>query len=183
MSELPLLNRAALFAAEKHKHQTRDGEAALPYVAHCFEVASNLRIIGGELNEDILCAAILHDTIEDTEATYEEVAAQFGERVADIVASVTRDEPSEEETEGLSKEEIWELRNYMFAQELVTMPLNGRKIKLADRLSNVREGARTRPGPKHERYVRQTQMILTIIPRETNAALWDAIAREIDLID
>ncbi|MEZ5162552.1 MAG: hypothetical protein R2688_02160 [Fimbriimonadaceae bacterium] len=71
----------------------------------------------------------------------------------------------------------------MFAQELAVMPLDGRKIKLADRLCNIRESARTRPGPKHERYVRQTQMILTIIPRETNEALWDAIAREIDLID
>lgn len=183
MSNLPLLNRAVLFAADKHRDQVRDGEVPLPYIAHCIEVVSNLRAIGGELDQEILCAGFLHDTLEDTETTKQEIIEQFGQRVAEIVASVTREEPSEQEKQGLSNEEIWELRNYMFAQELAEMPIEGRKIKLADRLSNVRESARTRPGPKHERYLRQTKMILSIIPRETNEALWDAIAREINLID
>ncbi|MBF9060307.1 HD domain-containing protein [Rhodobacterales bacterium HKCCSP123] len=81
--------RAAKLAEERHRGQVRKGPEALPYVTHCEEVARLVETHGGD--EDAIAAAWLHDIVEDTDTTLEEVEALFGRSVADIVAEVTDD--------------------------------------------------------------------------------------------
>ena len=63
--------RAALFAAEKHKKQRRKDAEASPYINHPIALANVLATEGGVIDADVLCAALLHDTVEDTETTVE----------------------------------------------------------------------------------------------------------------
>lgn len=85
------LLQAAHFAARKHSGQTRKNAAATPYINHPIEVAEHLARVGGITDEDILAAALLHDTIEDTETTKDEIEHIFGNRIASIVADCTDD--------------------------------------------------------------------------------------------
>ncbi len=82
---------ATKFAAEKHSTQRRKNKDATPYINHSIEVAEHLASVGGIQDEDILIAALLHDTIEDTDTSFEEIAGLFGERVASIVSECTDD--------------------------------------------------------------------------------------------
>lgn len=88
MSTLLVL-KAADFAARAHRKQRRKDEEATPYVNHVIEVAYLLAQAGCE--PEVVAAGLLHDTIEDTGVTYEELAGEFGSRIADLVASVTDD--------------------------------------------------------------------------------------------
>lgn len=85
------LLRAIEFAAEKHKQQKRKGKNQTPYINHPIQVAHLLAEFGQEENSALLMAAILHDTIEDTATTQDELAATFGQQVAQIVLEVTDD--------------------------------------------------------------------------------------------
>ncbi len=82
------LEEAMHFAKEKHRHILRKDDKTL-YWVHLEEVVNNLRSIGIDY-EYILCAGWLHDTIEDTDTDYDDLAKQFGPQVADIVANVTK---------------------------------------------------------------------------------------------
>ncbi len=175
----PKVQAAIEFAASKHSGTDRAGEDPLPYIVHPLEVLSFARLVGGVTDEDLLAAAALHDTIEDTETTREEIAVLFGERVAGFVQALTRYEPSEEERAGKSKDEIWEMRSELLLNEIAEMPHEVLPLKLADRLSNVRESKVTKSKPKVARYIRQTKRILEIVPREVNPPLWDAIREEL----
>lgn len=81
--------QATSLAARAHRGQMRkDGHT--PYVAHCFRVAMIIRDIFGFDDEATLCAALLHDTIEDTTVDYDEINEHFGTDVADLVAAMTK---------------------------------------------------------------------------------------------
>ena len=82
---------AASFAAKKHTDQKRKGERGEPYINHPLEVANLLANVGGVNDIGILMAAILHDTIEDTDATADELRELFGERVTGLVLEITDD--------------------------------------------------------------------------------------------
>jgi guanosine-3',5'-bis(diphosphate) 3'-pyrophosphohydrolase len=84
-----LLLKAIAFAAEKHRHQRRKDPEASPYINHPIDLANVLVQEGRVLDTTVLIAAILHDTLEDTETTPEELAAAFGGEVRDIVIEVT----------------------------------------------------------------------------------------------
>lgn len=174
MSEMTKLAKALDFCVQAHRGQFRDGEAAVPYACHPVEVMLTLRHKAGVMDEEHLCAALLHDTVEDTEVTLLDIRKEFGERVAEIVGEVTRDEP--ERPEGMDKHEHWMMKTGLFLEEIRGMSWEARMIKLSDRLSNIRESEMTRSGYKLERYRMQTVWILQEIPRETHPALWDAIA-------
>ena len=88
-----LVLRAARFAAWKHRDQRRKGRRALPYVNHPIDLANVLWFEGSVRDPKTLAAALLHDTIEDTQTTVQELQGEFGEEVASIVLEVT-DEPS-----------------------------------------------------------------------------------------
>jgi guanosine-3',5'-bis(diphosphate) 3'-pyrophosphohydrolase len=85
------LLKAAHFAAQKHSRQRRKNVDASPYINHPIEVAEHLSRVGCIDDEEILIAALLHDTIEDTKTTQEEIIAEFGDRVASLVLECTDD--------------------------------------------------------------------------------------------
>lgn len=171
----PQVERAIELATRWHRGQERDGENPLPYITHPLEVLGFLRHIGKVTDEELLCVAVLHDLFEETEIEEGEIEKIFGGRVFGLVKKLTRREPSENETAGLSKSEIWQLRSEMLLEEIGKMSADAQTVKLADRLSNVREAFNTKSGEKLDRYVKQTRTILKIVPRKVNVGLWDAI--------
>ncbi len=126
MNDITLLLKALHFAAEKHRHQRRKGAEASPYINHPIAVAHTLSEVGGVTDLSILAAAVLHDTVEDTETTQEELAQQFGEDTASIVAEVTDDK-------SLPKAER-KRRQIAHAPQLSNA---AKLVKLADKLCNV----------------------------------------------
>jgi len=84
-SELARLLEAIDFAAEKHRNQRRKDHEASPYINHPLGLAALLAKVGGVNDVEVLQAAVLHDTIEDTNTTYEELQVRFGKRVAGSV--------------------------------------------------------------------------------------------------
>lgn len=82
---------AVMFAAERHRNQRRKDADASPYINHPIALAHLLSTTGGIDDLDVLRAAILHDTVEDTETTEAEIRARFGDAVADMVMEVTDD--------------------------------------------------------------------------------------------
>jgi guanosine-3',5'-bis(diphosphate) 3'-pyrophosphohydrolase len=173
------LDLAIEVAARAHRGQRRDGDHPLPYFTHPIEVLVNLRHVGGVSDPRALVAAVLHDTLEETDLTADEIEAQFGSQVRALVVELTRKEPSDDERAGLTKSEIWSLRSEMLLSEIQRMSPAAQTVKLADRLSNVREGKRTKRNGKLERYLAQTRRILEIVSRDVNPGLWDAIQAEL----
>src|SRR5690606_19505770 len=93
---LPGLLTALHFAAEKHRLQRRKDPDASPYINHLIEVASLLSNTGGVSDLDLLQAAVLHDVLEDTDTTADELEARFGKRVRLLVEEVTDDQSLQE---------------------------------------------------------------------------------------
>lgn len=123
-----MIKQAAEFAELAHKGAFRKG-TAIPYITHPLETAVIVSTLTSD--PDLIAAALLHDTLEDTETTYEDLESRFGTRVADLVA---------EESEDKSKS--WKERK---SQTIAHLEHAGREIKiltLADKLSNIRSMAR-----------------------------------------
>lgn len=170
-----MLHRALKYAYRHHKKQDRDGEAALPYLTHVADVVNKLRYLGGETDAEVLAAAFLHDVLEETEATVEDLRERFGDRVTGLVLELTREEPTSEVAEVLPPDELYELRSQLLLDGVSRMSPEAHRVKLADRLSNL-EGARaTRPEAKLRQYEAQTRRMLEIIPREACPELWDRV--------
>src|SRR3954462_13528998 len=89
--ELALLLKALAFAAHKHRDQRRKDAEASPYINHPIALADVLVNEGGVTDHEVLCAALLHDTVDDTATTHEELLDAFGSRIAPIVAQGTGD--------------------------------------------------------------------------------------------
>jgi guanosine-3',5'-bis(diphosphate) 3'-pyrophosphohydrolase len=126
MNNLDTLLQAAKFAANKHDGQRRKGADAEPYIVHPLDVAFLLTNIGKVDDFDILIAAILHDTVEDTNTTKEEIVELFGENVASIVAEVTDDK-------SLKKEE----RKQEQVKHAPHMSVSAKQLKMCDKISNI----------------------------------------------
>ena len=122
------LLRALAFAARKHKDQRRKDAEASPYINHPIAVASVLATEAGITDAITLLAAVLHDTVEDTETTPEELEREFGPDIAGVVAEVTDDK-------SLPKEVRKELQIVHAAEA------SGRAkaVKIADKTCNVRD--------------------------------------------
>lgn len=172
------IEAAIEFSLRAHAAQHREGVYPLPYVTHPIEVLLNLRYTGGVTDTAMLQAAVLHDTVETGRCSLEQIAKQFGHQVAGLVAELTRSEPDETQTSGLSKPEIWELRSTMLLSDIRRMSAEAQTIKLADRLSNVQDAVRLKSPKKLKRYLGQTRQILEIVPKAVNPGLWDAIYAE-----
>ena len=124
------LLRALGFAARKHAGQTRKNAGKTPYLNHVIDVTAVLAIDGGVSDETLLVAAVLHDTVEDTETTLEELAGEFGAEVARLVGEMTDDK-------SLLKPERKRL-------QVVLAPsasAGAKQIKIADKICNVRDVA------------------------------------------
>ena len=125
------LDRAIIFATNAHSGQTRKRENT-PYILHPLEVAA----IAADLtnDEDVIIAALLHDTVEDTDVTLEEITEVFGSRVAELVGS-----ESENKREELPPEVTWQLRKEESLNKLRNTDDEDVKILwLSDKLSNIR---------------------------------------------
>lgn len=179
----PELHRAIKWAAKLHRGQDRDGDHPLPYLTHVLEVVSNLRFTGGVTDEEMLCAAALHDVIEQSEVEASEIEERFGRRVRDLVLEMTRTEPKPEQVAGMADEEKWQLRSELLLGDIERMSREAQQIKLADRLSNVQGALRTKIEGKLQRHLLQTKRILEIIPREVNPGLWDSISNLLSISD
>lgn len=169
------LQRAVRWAAKLHRGQDREGTSPLPYITHPIDVMNRLRYLAQEEDEEILCAAALHDVVEECGTPFAEIEERFGARVAGLVKELTRQEPTEEETAGLAEDQVAALRSRMLLDEIAEMSADAQRVKLADRLSNLSSYLVTRRGEKLARYVRQSYMMLEIVPREVSPALWDGI--------
>ncbi len=176
----PRLHKAVRLATKLHMGQDRDGADPLPYITHPLEVLTIMRFVGGITDEDMLCAAVLHDTIEECDVDPAIISAKCGERTLNLVEGVTRTEPSEDVAASLSGAELWDLRSKMLLEEIAAMSPDEMTIKLADRLSNIKQALITRSGEKKDRYLRQTEAILKIIPSSVNPPLWHAIRSVVD---
>jgi (p)ppGpp synthase/HD superfamily hydrolase len=125
--DLALVTRAADFAARAHTAQHRKGLAKEPYVNHLTEVTALLtEAIGGD-DPELIAAAYLHDTLEDTATVYEDLVAQFGVEVAKLVAEVTDDK-------SLPKAE----RKRLQVETMTRKSLRAQLLKIADKTSNLR---------------------------------------------
>lgn len=175
---LTKLDDAVAFAVRAHSGQWRDGDVPLPYISHPLEVASALRYLGGVTDSDVLCAAVLHDTLEHTATEVGQLEMQFGPRVAALVVQMTRVEPSAQEIAGLEKEAIWLLRHERMMREIETvMSPEAQAIKLSDRLSNLRAALVLRKGKKLARYRWQSREILSRVPKSVCRPVWSEIDR------
>ena len=125
---------AISFAADKHRNQRRKDIEASPYINHPIALANILANEAGIEDEKVLVAAILHDTIEDTETTTQELADLFGDDVTAIVLEVTDDK-------SLPKAE----RKRLQVEHAPTISRRAKLVKLADKIANLRDIAASPP--------------------------------------
>ncbi|MFY9314453.1 MAG: HD domain-containing protein [Burkholderiales bacterium] len=132
--DLALLFRALAFAAHKHRDQRREDAEASPYINHPIALAEVLAREGGIADAEVLAAALLHDTIEDTATTAGELRAGFGARIAAMVEEVTDDK-------SLPKAE----RKRLQIVHAAAISPGAKLVKLADKICNLRDVAERPP--------------------------------------
>jgi len=125
---IPLILAATAFAAEKHRHQRRKDAEASPYINHPIALAQVLSAEAGIDDPEVICAALLHDTIEDTDTTPDELRQVFGAAIARIVAEVTDDK-------NLPKAE----RKRLQIEHAAHISTKAKLVKLADKICNLRD--------------------------------------------
>lgn len=125
-----LLDRAILFAVKAHHNTERRGKG-FPYIVHPMEAVEIVSTITPD--QELLAAAALHDTIEDTDVTVEDIRREFGERVAELVHA-----ESDQFTEGVSEEESWHDRKQAAIDRLAAASHDAKIVAMGDKLSNMR---------------------------------------------
>lgn len=128
LKDLGLIIKATQFAADKHRNQRRKDADASPYINHPIALASTLCNEGGVDDPVVLCAALLHDTIEDTDTTSQELAEIFGAEIARVVLEVTDDK-------SLAKE----VRKEEQVKHAPHISTEAKLVKLADKICNLRD--------------------------------------------
>ncbi len=128
------LVKAVGFAADKHRNQRRKDAEASPYINHPIALANVLANEGDIEDERVLMAAVLHDTIEDTETTEQELLHLFGKDLADLVMEVTDDKT-------LPKAE----RKRLQVEHAAHISSRAKLVKLADKICNLRDVAQNPP--------------------------------------
>lgn len=123
-----LLVKSVAFAAEKHRNQRRKDADASPYINHPITLANVLANEGGISDISILCAAVLHDTIEDTNTTATELEGIFGKKITSIVLEVTDDKRLDKD-----------VRKQKQIEHAPHISREAKLVKLADKISNLRD--------------------------------------------
>ena len=129
-----LLIEAIAFAAERHRDQRRKDPNRTPYINHPIALMRVLSVEAGVQDPVVLCAALLHDTVEDTGTTPEEIEARFGAEICAVVMEVTDDK-------GLCKAE----RKRLQVEHAAGASEAARLVKLADKICNLRDAAASPP--------------------------------------
>ena len=166
-----LVLRALAFAAQRHRDQRRRDRHASPFVNHPIEVATLLADVGGVSDTTALAAAVLHDVVEDTATTTEEIESVFGAAIARIVAEVT-DDPALPGVE----------RRRQQALRAATLSPAARLIKIADKTANLRQLPNDWTPERRADYALSATKVVDAC-RGTNAALeqlFDEVAAAVE---
>lgn len=123
--ETTFFDKAVKFAVEAHQGTERRGKG-YPYIVHPMEAAAIVATISND--QELLAAAILHDTVEDTGVTIEQIREQFGDRVAELV---------QHETAPLDENMTWREKKTVQVHQLVSAPYDSKVVALGDKLSNM----------------------------------------------
>ena len=129
-----VLDRAIIFAVKAHSGTERRGKG-YPYIVHPMEAVEIVATMTSD--QELLAAAALHDTVEDTDVTVEQIREEFGKRVAELVAS-----ESDTFEEGVSEEDSWHARKQAAIDRLSKSSREAKIVALGDKLSNMRAIAR-----------------------------------------
>ena len=129
LAENELLNDAIAYAATMHRNGLRKG-MTMPYIVHPLEVMHILEVMTGD--KHLMAAGVLHDVVEDTDATFEDVYARFGDDIGALVEGHTEKH----------KEDPWEKRKEEALAQLAKADVREQKLVLADKLANMRAIAR-----------------------------------------
>lgn len=129
-----LLDRAIMFAVRAHSGTERRGKG-FPYIVHPMEAVSIAATITPD--QEILAAAALHDTVEDTDVTVDQIRSEFGDRIASLVAAET-----DAVMEGKSENETWHERKQAAIDRLARVSRDAKIVAMGDKLSNMRAIAR-----------------------------------------
>ena len=128
--ETDLLDRAIIFAVNAHHNTERRGKG-FPYIVHPMEAVEIVATITSD--QELLAAAALHDTIEDTDVTVDDIRREFGDRIAELVHA-----ESDQFTEGVSEEDSWHDRKQAAIDRLAAASHDAKIVALGDKLSNMR---------------------------------------------
>ena len=131
---IALVVRALQFASIKHRHQRRKDGDQSPYINHPIALASVLAHEAGVTDPSVLAAAALHDTVEDTQTSLDELEAEFGAEIRALIAEVTDDK-------SLPKAE----RKALQIEHAAHASAKARQVKLADKICNLRDIAHSPP--------------------------------------
>lgn len=133
-----LLDRAIIFAVKAHHNTERRGKG-FPYIVHPLEAMEIVATITPD--QELLAAAALHDVIEDTEVTVDELREMFGERIAYLVHAES-DQIDGVLFDGQNEEETWHARKQAAIDRLAAAPHDAKVVAMGDKLSNMRAIAR-----------------------------------------
>jgi len=125
-----LLDRAILFAVRAHSNTERRGKG-FPYIVHPMEAVEIVATITPD--QELLAAAALHDTVEDTDVTVEQIRAEFGDRIAELVHA-----ESDLVVEGVPEEDSWHQRKQAAIDRLAAASMDAKIVAMGDKLSNMR---------------------------------------------
>jgi len=126
--QIGLILRALDFAAVKHRNQRRKNQEASPYINHPITIANLLWNAAQVTDPVVIVGAILHDTVEDTDTTFEEIEQEFGKEVQSLVQEVTDDK-------SLPKQK----RKQLQVEHAAHLSQRAKLIKLADKISNLQD--------------------------------------------
>ena len=129
-----LLDRAIVFAVQAHAGTERRGKG-FPYIVHPMEAVAIVATMTAD--QELLAAAALHDTVEDTDVTVDDLRDRFGERIANLVA-----QESDVMIENVSEEDSWHARKQAAIDRLAAASHDAKMVALGDKLSNMRAIAR-----------------------------------------
>lgn len=129
-----LLDKAIIFAVKAHAGTERRGKG-FPYIVHPMEAMEIVATITPD--QELLAAAALHDVVEDTDVTADDIRREFGERIANLVVA-----ESDVFVEGVSEEDSWHARKQAAIDRLAKAPHDAKIVAMGDKLSNMRAIAR-----------------------------------------
>ena len=129
-----LLDRAIIFAVKAHHNTERRGKG-FPYIVHPIEAVEIVATITSD--QELLAAAALHDTVEDTDVTVEQIRAEFGDRIAELVHAES-DQINGELFNGANETETWHARKQAAIDRLAAASHDAKIVAMGDKLSNMR---------------------------------------------
>lgn len=130
-----LLDRAIVFSVKAHHNTERRGKG-FPYIVHPMEAVEIVATM--TTDQELLAAAALHDTVEDTVVTVEQIRQEFGDRIASLVHAESDQLNGEVFTGGANEEETWHARKQAAIDRLAAAPHDAKIVALGDKLSNMR---------------------------------------------